>query len=58
MSQVEEFIRERCAHEFDTAMLESVRDGLLATLMGWIKCLFGKGEQGRVWGNMKGNDWE
>ena len=41
--QVEKFVREKCADEFDTAMLEPVRDRLISTLMGWIKCLFGKG---------------
>ena len=40
--QVEKFIREKCADEFDTAMLEPARDRLVSTLMGWIKCLFGK----------------
>ena len=41
--QVEEFVKEKCADEFDIAMLEPARDRLLSTLMSWIKCLFGKG---------------
>ena len=45
--QVEEFVKDKCTDQFDAPMLEPARDRLLSTLMGWIKCLFGKVEKER-----------